>query len=57
MRNTPKTGKTYSRAEAEEILSTCHELRKDIDRLMIKAMRALRPRLELVKGVNSLRES
>jgi hypothetical protein len=36
--------------EAREILEKCHLLRRDIDRLCIKAMKALRPRLKIVNG-------
>jgi hypothetical protein len=49
MRN---SGRKFSRLEAEEVLRKCHLLRDDIDRLMIIAMKALRPRLHVVSNTS-----
>jgi len=38
----------FSKKEANEILRECRLLRQAIDRLRIKAMKALRPKLKLV---------
>ena len=37
-----------TRQEAREAIHHCHKLRKSIDRLLVKAMKALRPELRVV---------
>ena len=39
-----------TRDEAKQAIDECHKLRASIDRLLIKAMKALRPQFEVIHG-------
>jgi len=53
MSDSVKTGKKslsdLTPMEAEEILKQCHLLRRDIDRLCVKAVKQLKPKLRVVE--------